>query len=57
MIENNFKQNRISWGRYVEKKIRLRHDIAGLYGGLVNNKSVCAGYALIFHEAAQYVRT
>ena len=57
MVENDFKQNRITWVQYVEKMIKLRHDIAGLYGGLVDNKSICAGYALIFHEAAQYVRT
>lgn len=33
----------------------IRHNTAGLYGGLVNGTSICAGYALITHEALQYV--
>lgn len=33
----------------------IRRKPAGLYGGLVEGKSVCAGYALILHEALRYV--
>lgn len=32
-----------------------RREAAGLYGGLVNGKAICAGYAMILHEALQYV--
>ena len=37
-----------------EKKI-IRKNPAGLYGGLVDGKAICAGYALILHEALKYV--
>lgn len=40
---------------YYQKMREFRHDTAGLYGGLINGKSECAGYALILHEALQYV--
>lgn len=50
------EKKEISITDYYNEMMKLRHDIAGLYGGLVNGKSVCAGYALILHEAAQYVR-
>lgn len=32
-----------------------RKEAAGLYGGLVKGKAICAGYAMILHEALQYV--
>lgn len=32
-----------------------RRDAGGLYGGLVNGKAICSGYAIILHEALQYV--
>ena len=34
---------------------RIRKNAAGLYGGLINGKSICAGYALILHETLKYV--
>ena len=40
----------------LEAKVhKLYKAASGLYGGLVNGKSVCAGYALILHEALKYV--
>lgn len=33
----------------------IRKNPAGLYGGLVEGKAICAGYALILHEALKYV--
>jgi len=32
----------------------IRRKAAGLYGGLVEGKAICAGYALILHEALLY---
>ena len=32
----------------------IRKKAAGLYGGLVEGKAICAGYALILHEALLY---
>ena len=33
----------------------IRKKPAGLYGGLIEGKAICAGYALILHEALKYV--
>ena len=33
----------------------IRKNPAGLYGGLVEGKAICAGYALILHEASKYI--
>jgi transglutaminase/protease-like cytokinesis protein 3 len=41
--------------RYEDAMRDLRREPAGLYGGLVEGKSICAGYALILHEALKYV--
>ena len=38
-----------------EKFLEARRDAAGLFGGLVNGKAICAGYSMILHEALQYV--
>lgn len=35
--------------------LAARRDAGGLYGGLVNGKAICSGYAIILHEALQYV--
>jgi len=43
---------------YRDKKIQkeeIRRNAAGLYGGLVDGKSICAGYALILCQALRYV--
>ena len=36
-------------------KKEIRKDAAGLYGGLVDGKAICAGYALILCQALRYV--
>lgn len=39
-----------------EKEIKaIRKNPAGLYGGLIEGKAICAGYALILHEALKYI--
>lgn len=43
------------WQDHKLHKEEIRRDAAGLYGGLVNGKAICAGYALILNEALQYV--
>ena len=40
--------------KYKEKMEKIRKNPAGLYGGLVDGKAICAGYALILHEALKY---
>lgn len=35
--------------------LEIRKNAAGLYGGLVDGKAICAGYAIILNEALQYV--
>lgn len=32
-----------------------RRDAGGLYGGLEKGKAICSGYAIILHEALQYI--
>ncbi len=41
--------------KYERKMKEIRKDPAGLYGGLVDGKAICAGYALILNEALKYV--
>lgn len=33
----------------------IRRSAASLYGGLIDGKAICVGYALILHEALKYV--
>ncbi len=40
--------------KYEERMEKIRKNPAGLYGGLVDGKAICAGYALILHEALKY---
>lgn len=40
---------------YDEEMKAIRKKPAGLYGGLIDGKAICAGYALILHEALKYV--
>lgn len=40
---------------YDEEMKAIRKKPAGLYGGLIEGKAICAGYALILHEALKYV--
>lgn len=40
---------------YTEEMKEIRKKPAGLYGGLIDGKAICAGYALILHEALKYV--
>ena len=42
-------------GKYYQEMERIRKNPAGLYGGLVEGKAICAGYALILHEALRYI--
>lgn len=35
--------------------LAARRNAGGLYGGLVDGKAICSGYAIILHEALQYV--
>lgn len=44
-----------NWKEYCSHIQEIRKKAAGLYGGLVEGKAICAGYALILHEALQYV--
>ena len=38
-----------------EELLAARRNAGGLYGGLVDGKAICSGYAIILHEALQYV--
>lgn len=40
---------------YTEEIKKIRKKPAGLYGGLIEGKAICAGYALILNEALKYV--
>lgn len=40
---------------YDEEMKRIRKNPAGLYGGLVDGKAICAGYALILQESLKYI--
>ena len=37
--------------KYDKKIAEIRRESAGLYGGLVDGKAICVGYATILHEA------
>ncbi|MGN1310374.1 MAG: transglutaminase domain-containing protein [Clostridia bacterium] len=41
--------------QYDKEMKEIRKKPAGLYGGLIDGKAICAGYALILHEALKYV--
>ena len=41
--------------KYEKRNKEIRKKPAGLYGGLVEGKAICAGYALILNEALKYV--
>lgn len=41
--------------KYDNRLKEIRKKPAGLYGGLVEGKSICAGYALILNEALKYI--
>lgn len=41
--------------QYDDEMREIREKTAGLYGGLVEGKAICAGYALILNEALKYV--
>ncbi len=41
--------------KYKKEKKEIRRKPAGLYGGLIEGKSICSGYALILHETLKYV--
>ena len=61
--QNQAKDNRIhtndkweeAYEKYKRRMKEIRKNPAGLYGGLVEGKAICAGYALILHEALKYV--
>ena len=40
---------------YNEEMKLIRKNPSGLYGGLIDGKAICAGYALILHEAIKYI--
>ncbi len=55
---NKFKKNILrnnAFNEYEEEMNKIRKNSAGLYGGLVDGKAICAGYALILHETLKYV--
>ena len=55
---NNFFKdlwNSNAFEQFEEEKQNIRKNPAGLYGGLIEGKAICAGYALILHEALKYV--
>lgn len=41
--------------QYKTEMKEIRKKPAGLYGGLIDGKAICAGYALILHESLKYV--
>ena len=50
-------KSKMNWwsDEYREQLKVIRKNPAGLYGGLVEGKAICAGYALILNEALKYV--
>ena len=55
---DNFKKifwKKDAFNQFKEKIKNIRKKPAGLYGGLVDGKAICAGYALILHQALKYV--
>lgn len=55
MMVYDYKCIRDSEGKFGNSLKKVRKKAAGLYGGLLDGKSICAGYALILHEALQYI--
>lgn len=55
--DNFFKNlwNEDAFDQFEAEKKNIRKNPAGLHGGLVEGKAICAGYALILHEALKYV--
>ena len=51
--KNFWKQD--GYNQFKEKIKNIRRNPAGLYGGLIDGKAICAGYALTLHEALKYV--
>lgn len=47
--------NEDAFDQFRAEKKKIRKNPAGLYGGLIEGKAICAGYALILHEALKYV--
>lgn len=54
-LDAKFEGGQIDYFNYREEKRQARREAAGLYGGLVEGKSICAGYALILNEALKSV--
>ncbi len=57
-IDRDYYWSICKYKRYKEKQKeikKIRKNSAGLYGGLIDGKAICAGYALILHEALKYV--
>ena len=46
---------RVASEKFEKRQKEIRKKPAGLYGGLVEGKAICAGYALILNEALKYV--
>lgn len=44
-----------AYKKYIRIMQVIRKNPAGLYGGLIDGKAICAGYALILHEALKFV--
>ena len=54
-LDASLEGGQIGYFDYREKKRETRRNAAGLYGGLVEGKTICAGYALILDEALKRV--
>lgn len=54
-LDTRWRNEQIGYFDYLEENRQARRNAAGLYGGLVEGKSVCAGYALILDEALKRV--
>ncbi len=54
--QDDTKSRMNRWSEEYRNRLKtIRKNPAGLYGGLVEGKAICAGYALILHEALKYV--
>ena len=55
--ESKLRNPKIPFGStaYRKELKAIRKNPAGLYGGLIDGKAICAGYALILHEALKYI--
>lgn len=54
-LDARFEDGQIGYFDYREKTKEARRNAAGLYGGLIEGKTICAGYALILNEALKSV--